>query len=443
MLKSGVTYHSKKICLSGMKQLLLIVLALFAFVSAPYAQVQNIRVMQYNLMYYTDQTIYDCSPSTNSLATKDAAFKTIVDYVLPDVITVNEIGSNVSFADRIVNNVLNTNGRNYYRHSVLTNYSGGSIANMLFYNSQKLAFYSHFYIATVNRDINGYKMYYITPNLANGDTVFTTFILAHLKAGSDASNVQKRFSQVAQLMMKIHSMGGYENYCFSGDFNLYGASEPAYQHLIHYENNMYKFYDPINKEGEWNNNSSYRDIHTQSTHADNSNACFSSGGLDDRFDFILVSPAVYFGSRKVSIVNNSYHAVGQDGNHFNKSINSPGNDEVPSAVANALYNMSDHLPVVMDLAVDITPLSINERADFHVSVVNPVVDQLDVDLQVPKEGRYYFEIYSADGRLLNKYMYGVSTGLEHITIDFPYASGLYILLIHDEYNGRIIKKLIK
>lgn len=443
MLKTGVTYYSEYSCSSGMKRLLSVVLALFAFVPVSFAQVQNIRVMQYNLMYYTEQTIYDCSPSTNNLATKDAAFKTIVDYVLPDVITVNEIGSNVSYADRIVNNVLNTNGRDYYRHSVLTNYSGGSIANMLFYNSQKLAFYSHFYIATVNRDINGYKMYYITPNLANGDTVFTTFILAHLKAGSDASNVQKRYSQVVQLMAKIHSMGGYENYCLSGDFNLYGASESAYQHLINYGNNMYKFYDPINREGEWNNNYSFRDIHTQSTHADNSNACFSSGGLDDRFDFILVSPAVYYGSRKVSIVSNSYHAVGQDGNHFNKSINFLENDEVPSAVANALYNMSDHLPVVMDLAVDITPLSISEQADFLVRVVNPVVNQLDVDIQVAQEGRYYFEIYSADGRLLSKYVYGVSTGVQHISIDFPYASGLYILLIHDEHNGRIIKKLIK
>lgn len=443
MLKLATKYHSKYVFYSAMKRILFIVPALFVLIFATDAQVQNIRVMHYNLMYYTDQTIYDCTPTTNNLATKDVAFKTIVDYVLPDVITVNEMGSNVSYADRIVNNVLNTSGRTYYRHSILTNYSGGSIANMLFYNSQKLAFYSHFFISTVNRDINGYKMYYITPNLANGDTVFTTFIVAHLKAGSDASNQQKRYSQVVQLMNRITSIGGYENYCFSGDFNLYGASESAYQHLINYENNLYKFYDPINREGEWNNNSSYRDIHTQSTHADNSNACFSSGGLDDRFDFILVSPAVYYGSRKVSIVNNSYKAVGQDGNHFNKSINSPNNGAVPSAVANALYNMSDHLPVVMDLAVDVTPTSINEQADFHVKVVNPVVNQLDVDMQVPKEGRYFFDIYSADGRLLNKYMYDMSNGVEHISIDFPYASGLYILLIRDEYKGRIIKKLIK
>lgn len=425
-----------------MKKFTLVIVLGLALLPFGFAQTETIRMMQYNLLYYTDQTVYGCNSSTNNLNTKDAAFRAIIDYVEPDVLTVNEMGSNVSYANRIVNNVLNTNGRYGYLHCPLTNYSGGSIANMLFYNSAKLAYHSHFYITTVNRDINGYKMYYLTPNLAQGDTVFTTFLLMHLKAGTGSDNEQKRYSQVVSLMNRLESMGEYGNYCLSGDFNVYGASEDAYQHLIHYSNSLYKFYDPIDVEGEWNNNSYYRSVHTQSTHSDD-NDCASSGGLDDRFDFILVSSPVYYGSRKVSCVTDSYHAVGNDGNHFNKSINSPANQDVPTAVADALYTMSDHLPVIMDLLVDVSPVSVPSLADFDVRVINPVRNNLQINILPSNEEDMLIELYSLEGKLLMRSQQRVSGDGERLEFDFPYASGFYILKISDSKNACIIKKLVK
>jgi endonuclease/exonuclease/phosphatase family metal-dependent hydrolase len=406
------------------------------------AQTQTIRMMQYNLLYYTEQTIYGCNQTTNNLNTKDAALRTIIDYVEPDVLTVNEIGSNVSYADRIVNNVLNTNGRHGYQHCPLTNYSGGSIANMLFYNSTKLAYHSHFYITTVNRDINGYKMYYITPNLAHGDTIFTTFILAHLKAGTGSDNEQKRYSQAVKLMSYLENSNLYGNICFSGDFNLYGASEDAYQHLIHYSNSLYKFYDPIDMEGEWNSSYSYRRIHTQSTHNDD-NDCASPGGLDDRFDFILVSSPVYYGSRKVSCITDSYHAVGNDGNHYNKSVNYPANQDVPSNVADALYTMSDHLPVIMDLAIDVTPVSVVSMANFDVRVINPIKEKLQINILPSNEEDMLIELYSLEGKLLMRTQRRVNGDGERLEFDFPYASGFYILKISDSNNACVVKKLVK
>lgn len=407
-----------------------------------FAQTETIRMMQYNLLFYTEQGSSGCNSNTNNLNTKDAAFRTIIDYVQPDVLTVNEIGSNVSYADRIVNNVLNTNGRQGWLHCPLTNYSGGNIANMLFYNSAKLAFHSHFHITTVNRDINGYKMYYVTPNLAHRDTIFTTFIIMHLKAGTGNDNEQKRYNQVVRLMNYLENFGLFGNLCLSGDFNLYGASEDAYQHLIHYSNSLYKFYDPINMEGEWNNSFSYRNIHTQSTHSDD-NGCASSGGLDDRFDFILVSSPVYYGSGKVRCIQNSYHAVGNDGNHFNKSINSPANQDVPSNVANALYNMSDHLPVIMDLSVDMTPVSVVSVADFAVSVINPVQNKLQVNIVPSNEEDLLMELYSLDGKLLMRHLQKVSGDGERLEYDFPYSSGFYMLKITDSENACVIKKIVK
>lgn len=424
-----------------MKKYTLIIFGLL-LTSIGFSQTETIRMMQYNLLYYTEQGVSGCNQSTNNLNTKDAALRTIIDYVQPDVLTVNEIGSNVSYADRIVNNVLNTNGRYGYMHCPLTNYSGGNIANMLFYNSAKLAFHSHFYLTTVNRDINGYKMYYLTPNLTHGDTIFTTFILMHLKAGTGNDNEQKRYSQVSRLMTYLENSGLYGNYCLSGDFNVYGASEDAYQHLIHYSNNLYKFYDPIDVEGEWNNSYNYRNVHTQSTHSDD-NGCASSGGLDDRFDFILVSSPVYYGSRKVSCIPESYHAVGNDGNHFNKSINSPANQDVPSSVADALYNMSDHLPVIMDLAIDVSPVSIPTMADFDVRVINPVRNNLQINILPSNEEDMLIELYSMEGKLLMRTQQKVNGNGEHLEFDFPYASGFYILKISDSKNGCVVKKLVK
>jgi len=424
-----------------MKHLILFAAIILLLLPGLFAQTETIRVMHYNLLQYLEQS-GDCNQTTNNMNTKDAALRTIIDYVLPDVLVVNEIGSNVSYANRIVNNVLNTNGRDNFHHCPMTNYSGGSLANMLFYDADKLALHSHFYISTVNRDINGYKMYYLSPNLAHGDTVFTTFLLAHLKAGTSATDAQKRYSQVVSLMNKLESIGEYGNYCLSGDFNIYGASEDAYQYLIHYSNSLYKFYDPINQEGEWHNSYGYRSIHTQSTHSDN-NGCASAGGMDDRFDFILVSSPVYYGSRKVSYVENSYHALGNDGNHFNKSINSPANQDVPSTIANALYNMSDHLPIILDLAVDLTPVSVTSLADFDVHVVNPVRDKLQINILSSTKEDLLIELYSMEGKLLQRTQQRVNSGGTRLEYDFPYASGLYILKISDSHNSTVIKKIVK
>ena len=109
------------------KTILLLTLLLAAF-WAGRAQ-DTLRMMQYNLMYYTNNSgVSDCNATTNNLDQKDANLRTIFEYVMPDVFCVNEIGSNVTYADRILDNVINTNGRDYYRHGPLTNYSGGYIA---------------------------------------------------------------------------------------------------------------------------------------------------------------------------------------------------------------------------------------------------------------------------------------------------------------------------
>ncbi|MEG2070028.1 MAG: T9SS type A sorting domain-containing protein [Bacteroidales bacterium] len=347
----------------------------------------------------------------------------------------------MEYTNRILDHVLNINGVDYFAHTPLTNYSGGYIANMLFYNTQKLAFHSATYVTTAYRDINFYKMYYRSHDLNRGDTIFMTFIIAHLKAGSYENNVTQRYMESQQLMAKVVSMG-IGNYVLSGDFNLYGANEPAYQHFIHYPNSLYNFYDPINEEGEWNNNRNYAHIHTQSTHT-TSDGCFSTGGMDDRFDFILVSPYIYYGSARVQSINESYRALGQDGNRFNGSIISPANSAVPDNIARALYNQSDHLPVIMDFEISASTGINHQESNIWVNVINPVSQVLKMMVQVRQEDQYLFEIYSMDGKQIASFQQFLSTGMNDLQFDFPFPASLYLLKISNLKSALITKKIIK
>lgn len=416
---------------------------LFLVAEAVFAQVPDtIRMMQYNLMYYTNTSgISDCNSISNNLDTKDANIKTIFQYVNPTVFCVCELGSQNQYADRLLNNVINTDGINYYRRGPLTNQSGGSIANMIYFDSRKLTLYKSTNITTSYRDINGYTFYYNANDLATGDTIFMTFWIGHLKAGNYPVNEQDRLAQAQKLMNRISSSGMPGNYIFSGDFNIYHSDEPAYQELTEYSNSLYRFYDPVNSPGYWHNNSQFSSLHTQSTHSQDAD-CFSSGGLDDRFDIILVSPYIYYGSDRIHFIEDSYHALGQDGERFNGTILSPANHSIPSNVAQALYQQSDHLPVIMDMAIDAhvgTPLY---KTNFQVNVINPVQETLYINLQNDKAEDYTISIFSADGRLVMNQHERLDAGAHRLHYSFPFRKGVYLLVFSDKSGQKSAKKLI-
>lgn len=417
----------------------------FLFIAKPtITQADTIRHMQYNLLFYTNNATDDCNSSTNNLDAKDAALKKIVKYVMPDVLTVNEIGKEQMYADRILNNVLNTDNIHYYAYLPAVSNSSSTITtgNRLFYDTRKLTLHSSFYVSTSVAYFNAYKMYYNSTQLAQGDTAYITFIVCHLKAGSTDANKATRKSQVQSLMNKLQSLGKADNYVLSGDLNLYGASEDAYQYLIHNSNSLINFYDPISQEGEWHNSYNYSNYHTQSTH-DESDGCASAGGMDDRFDFILVSNYINYGLKKVQCLRDTYHALGQDGNHFNGSINY-NNSAVPSTIADALYNMSDHLPVIMDYRIDAT-LGINEQTmvELPVSIANPVHDQLNVSMNLLKNDILTFNVFSMDGKLLKTWEKSVAAGANQLTLDFPFSPAMYIVRVMDSQKRASSYKIIK
>lgn len=293
----------------------------------------TITVMSYNILNY---------PLSNP--SKADTLKPIIKYVKPDIFMITELTSS-SGATTILNDALNVGAVSSYQKA--TYYNGPDTDNMMYYNSDKLVLYSQREIATTLRNISEYVLYYDAPNMtAQSDTVFIHCYMAHLKASTGLSNEQQRNQEAVTLKNYLDSKINLENVILGGDFNLYTSSEPAFNTILNGGN--VKLLDPINTPGAWNNNSSFASVHTQSTRSGNIGDGGSFGGMDDRFDFIFFNNDLPSGAKGLTYVPNSYTALGNDGNHFNKSINaSPTNTSAPSNVIDALYYMSDHLPIII------------------------------------------------------------------------------------------------
>lgn len=415
------------------------------------AQDETLTLMQYNLTYYgnTGPSFINCDNVTNSTADKNGYLTTIINDVLPDVFGVNEVGNNINYVNEILNNVLNTNGRSYYKNAVMN--GSGDIINMLYYNSNKLQLYSEDAIirnldgSFITRHIDVHTLYYKDPNLASGaDTVFMTFIVAHLKAGSSTDDLNAR-DEATKAVMNYLENTGVKGYCFfMGDLNSRSSNEAAIQHLVDYTAANLNFVDPINQLGDWQS-SAYADIHTQSTRSNDDNGgCFSTGGMDDRFDLILMTQQMEFSTAKVQYMPGTYKAYGQDGNAYNSSLRISNNSVVSSTIAQALYDMSDHLPVVMDIGIYPNNSGVTGQLDIkddfiEVNYSNPLNGLIHVRLLSSEVQQATLEVMDPTGKLV----YTTTISQEAQIHPGTLANGVYFLRIHSDERVFYLGKMVK
>jgi hypothetical protein len=193
---------------------------------------------------------------------------------------------------------------------------------------------------------------------------------SHYKASLDTTppgaNANKRLSEATAIRANSDALGEGASAIYAGDHNFYfsDSQEPAWGKLV--SAGAGQANDPLNRVGNWHNNGSFADVHTQSPCA--TNCTLVNGGMDDRFDFQLVTGELldgeglsYIGptSAGMSGLVHSYHAFGNNGTTFNKDINSTSNtvtfpgvtSYTKSQILNALWGASDHLPVVADYQV--------------------------------------------------------------------------------------------
>ena len=416
---------------------------------AAHAQ-DTLTVMQYNLLYYGNYNsgFAECFETNNNTQRKDECIRTLVDYVKPDIFTVCEFGATQQLLNDFLRHNLNINGANYWLSDNIINYENSNIINHIFYDSRKMGLKKHVAIRTQPRDTDVYELYLKTPSLAVGDTIKLVCIVAHPKAGMGYES--QRYTVMQKAMDYVNSNYTTDNVLIMGDFNMYGASEPGYRLLTQtYSNPNICFMDPlafVGGVGEWNNNGVFAPFHTQSTRS-YSDECFSSGGLDDRFDFILMADEIAFSYNHMRYVQGSYHAVGNDGYHFNQSVNQGYNSPVPAEVAEALFDGSDHLPVTMKIAVDVKlGVENHEAQSLYASVApNPASDRAVVSFFNPAQGQVQFELYSLQGQLLQCETVTFGEGSQQFELSLKgLTKGFYLLWIrHNNGWGQNVKVVIK
>ncbi|MCX7835842.1 MAG: hypothetical protein N2450_07215 [bacterium] len=291
----------------------------------------TLRVLVYNILNY---------PNSQG-SQRNPYFRKIFRYVKPDVILLGEMISQVGIDSMLTRN-LNIAGTTDW--SAAPFIDGPDTDGALLYRTTKVQFLGQDTIGTELRNINVYR---IKP--LNGDsTTITTFLLMHLKASTGNSNVQQRGREASRARQYANNLPPNSKFVYCGDLNLYTSTEVAYNVLTSDGTNINgKAYDPLTA-GTWTDNAAFASIHTQSTRTTQLSDGGATGGLDDRFDFILPSMA-FLDTTSAKLLNNTYVALGNDGNHFNQAINQLPNLAVPDSIAEALYFASDHLPLYGDL----------------------------------------------------------------------------------------------
>ena len=268
--------------------------------------------------------------------------RTVIQYMNPDVLVVQEM-LNQGGVDLLLDSVLNHQD-DIYECALF--HDGPGTDNAVFYNAEKVQLLHDDYVSTVNRDIAQYRL-----RLLDSQHEFFLFSL-HFKASQGSANEIIRLQEATVLREHLSLFAQSTYFLVMGDFNIYYSQEPAFEHLTgDLSNNTGRLYDPLGVPGVWHENSGLAHVHTQSTRLEQLADGGAGGGLDDRFEMALCSYN-FIDSAGLFITDYSYHIVGNDGDHFNTSINNGYNSAVPVEVADALYYASDHLPIFVDIDHD-------------------------------------------------------------------------------------------
>lgn len=395
----------------------------------------RIKTMFYNTLNY------------NSNAESEARtphLKTILDEVKPDLFMVCEL-KNETASNYLFNNAIVTSNPSFKKADFNTSRSPATdLLQMVYYNADKLTLEFNEVIPTGVRDINHYTLKLKTAS----ETRIEVFV-THLKASRGIDNRQKREESIEIFTRQLDRLPQDAYVIFAGDFNFYTSNEEGFLKLID-ENNPIQIIDPINRlcpsfpdDGKdyydvdydntyfWNN-SSFSDVHSQSTRNAQLNGDGAGGGMDDRFDFIMLSKNLTE-STEMKFVNNSYKTIGNNGNCYNSFVsNTTCTGEFSQNLRNALFNFSDHLPIVLELENQQNILS----NYTYVKKLNFSIKHQELKLKIDKNIKE-IKIYNTLGKVVftSKNINSNETVI-HLNI---LKSGLYFLKVDDYKVAKFLK----
>ncbi len=370
-----------------MKKVLLL-LCLFYF--SGISQTREFTVATYNSLRY----------SPNNIDARHPFFRQIIDSIKPDILVLEELSGSaaaIMFGDSVMNIDSATYG--------LASFTDGPDLDVaLYYKLSKFTALPTTNHPTALRDIFHYQL--VPVHFQDTLHVFGV----HLKASSGSANEIKRAAEVAVIRAITNQLPDSTNFLICGDFNIYGSNEAAYQDLLtDNPGDDGNFVDIINISGIWNN-ASYAQYHTQSPRTTQFNGG-AHGGMDDRFDLILMSNELKSASG-ISYKAGSMYAFGNDGLHYNMAItDAPNNNQYNLSMRTALHQASDHLPVVATFMykpsyVNLYELPVSHKVRVNYSPEGTVfltnIDNLNLDVTVYNvQGQIVQQFKTSSGSIIN------------------------------------------
>jgi hypothetical protein len=173
---------------------------------------------------------------------------------------------------------------------------------------------------------------------------------SHLRAGTSAVEAAERLEGVLTIRADADALPRGTHIIYGGDYNFASSSEAAYQ----------AFFAPGNGQAvdalgisSWAG-AANAIKHSQSPRVD-STPELVGGGMDDRFDQQHASGELHDDNDLTLMpVDFAYRSLGNDGVHYNLAINDGNNFYYPgelarsNALADDLFDASDHVPIVVD-----------------------------------------------------------------------------------------------
>jgi hypothetical protein len=336
---------------------LVAVTAVMAMTVAP-REAGALRIVTWNLWAYPGTTMQARQPH----------FRTVMPLLDPDVLITQEMTSQAG-ADSFLANVLNVYEPGQWT-GTWRNVGSGSGTGYFW----KPALVSIDGVASLfnSPGPRSFGVGRVTPVGYSAASAKFLLYSVHFKAGTSDSSMRRLESgylrtNYLNVTPPIASGG---NFMVGGDYNMEaggvvgGFNEGGYNRLTEStDDDDGRCKDPLTSafywSALWSDNGAFAYGHTQAPCFNCPFAGMSGGGMDDRFDIFLTSYSMQDGEglsyvASLSPGQLSYPFVfGNDGARCcNGNVNDGGfNGSVGLDVANALFNCSDHLPVVITIQV--------------------------------------------------------------------------------------------
>ncbi len=302
----------------------------------------TLSVMSYNLLNF---------PDPNPLGKVDT-LAGILAWHPVDLLIAEEIHTAVG-AQLVLDEALNTNGVDRFSMAAFVPQQSApwatiKLAQTIYYDHNKLGLRDQALLYTDVRDINVYTLYLRDNGIFQGDTTFLSVYALHLKASNSQQDIDDRADMAQILSDHLSTLPAGRHVIIGGDFNIYTGTEQAFTTLLAPSGNI-QITDPLDLDGSNWSGSGFAEIHTQSTRVNTLFGDGAGGGLDDRFDMLLVSDELANGGA-LQMVPGSYRPLGNSGTCWNENITNCSSFQTPYSILRKLYYMSDHLPITMKLA---------------------------------------------------------------------------------------------